>query len=69
MPSPFETTQLLDDLRKRYGHFFVARVCLKMGREIPETFGSADEDREWAERLREVCGALGVAVPFRAQPK
>jgi hypothetical protein len=58
----FETTRLLDDLRARYGHFFVARLVLKMGREIPDTFASAEEDHRMALRIREICSELGVAA-------
>jgi hypothetical protein len=54
------THALIDFLRKAHSSFFVARMLLKLGREVPVQFASEEEDRAMAADIRRVCLQLGI---------
>ncbi len=54
------THTLVAELRARHGSFVLARVFLRLGREIPETFASIVEDKKMADDLRRACKELGL---------
>jgi hypothetical protein len=58
-----ETQQLLNALRTRHSPFLVARIFLKIGREVPDHFNSVEDDQAMARLVRETCLALGVKLP------
>jgi hypothetical protein len=55
-----ETHALLDFLRAKHSPFLVARVFLKLGREVPDRFKSPEEDKAMALLVRNTCLAMGI---------
>lgn len=57
---PGATQALLEFLRAKHSPFLVARVFLKLGREVPDKFKSPEEDKAMAALIRDTCLALGI---------
>ncbi|MFT3921835.1 MAG: hypothetical protein QM778_04815 [Myxococcales bacterium] len=57
---PGETESLLTFLRAKHSPFLVARVFLKLGREVPDRFKTAEDDHAMADLIRKTCLALGI---------
>ncbi|MDD5145415.1 MAG: hypothetical protein PHF44_00990 [Candidatus Pacebacteria bacterium] len=58
---PNKITQLVNRLIERRGYFFMARLCLKVGRDLTEIKDDTAEDPELFAKIITITKELGVS--------